>query len=415
MKKSLIAPLAVGLALLSLTACSSASAPGGSKDLGPDTIDDALAINQIQVVGSHNSYHREASKREKSLRKAIVGDLANALEYNYATVGEQLGQDNVRQLEFDVWADPKGGLYAKPLIRTLTLGGPTDPELRQPGNKVLHIQDIDYRSNCLTFRDCLQEVKTWSDKHPAHIPITLLIEFKDTALTWTAAQKKEVREQQAEATEGKTATQKAQIASAVKAALLADPVPWTGPLMDTVDADITSVFTPEETITPDDVRDGAETLESAVLNKGWPTIGTSRGKVMFLMDNAGTYRDSYLQGHPSLKGRVLFTNSTPGQPDAAFVEQNDPIGQNTAKIQDLVRKGYLVRTRADQDTAQARTDDTSLRDAALASGAQFVSTDYPAPGIAARFGTDYAVTLPGQVSVRCNPVFAAELCAAGNK
>lgn len=110
--------------------------------------------------------------------------------------------------------------------------------MRAPGNKVLHIQDIDYHSNCVTFRECLQEVKTWSDRHPEHIPITFLIEFKDTPLTWTAAQKQEVREQQAEITEGKPASERKKIVASVKEALLADPVPWTSSRMDTVDADI---------------------------------------------------------------------------------------------------------------------------------------------------------------------------------
>ena len=77
----------------------------------------------------------------------------------------------------------------------------------------------------------------------------------------------------------------------------------------------------------------------------------------------------------------MFTNSTPGQPDAAFIKENDPTGANQARIADEVRRGYVVRTRADADTRQARTGDTTMRDAALASGAQWVSTDYPAPGM----------------------------------
>jgi hypothetical protein len=102
---------------------------------------------------------------------------------------------------------------------------------------------------------------------------------------------------------------------------------------------------------------------------------------------------------------VLFTNSTPGQPDAAFVEENDPTGDNQARIQDEVRRGYVVRTRADADTAQARTGDTTMRDAALSSGAQWVSTDYPTVTDSARFGTGYAVQIPG--IARCTPIAPA--------
>jgi hypothetical protein len=61
------------------------------------------------------------------------------------------------------------------------------------------------------------------------------------------------------------------------------------------------------------------------------------------------------------------------------------------RIRDLVGRGYVVRTRADADTREARADDPTRRRLALASGAQWVSTDYPAPGIAARFGSRYRV------------------------
>ena len=42
----------------------------------------------------------------------------------------------------------------------------------------------------------------------------------------------------------------------------------------------------------------------------------------------------------------------PGEPDAAFVKLNDPVG-NESLIQDMVSAGYVVRTRADADTIQS--------------------------------------------------------------
>jgi len=115
----------------------------------------------------------------------------------------------------------------------------------------------------------------------------------------------------------------------------------------------------------------------------------------------------YLAGHPSLRGRILFTNATPGQPDAAFVERNDgPAAEITA----LVRQGYLVRSRTDADTKQARANDTSTRDSAIASGAQLLSTDYPVSE-PARWPGHYVVTLPGKAVARCNPVNAPSTCS----
>jgi hypothetical protein len=116
----------------------------------------------------------------------------------------------------------------------------------------------------------------------------------------------------------------------------------------------------------------------------------------------------YLEGHPSLRGRVLFTNSTPGQPDAAFLERNDG---PPAEIAALVRKGYLIRTRTDTDTKEARTDDTARRDAMIAGGAQILSTDYPADE-PAKWEGHFFVALPdGARIARCNPVNAPASCA----
>jgi hypothetical protein len=339
-----------------------------------------VRLNQLQMIGSHNSYHLEAPKVEADLRTQIDPAGQQALEYSHLPLPDQFGQQAVRQIELDVWADPNGWLYASPLIRWATNGGPYELAMLAPGTKVLHIQDIDYHTSCLSLVACLQQVKGWSDGHGDHVPIAILLELKDTPIE-------------------------------VAGIPFTVPVPWTSDRMDALDAEIRSVFGEDRMITPDDVRGTARTLEQGVLGTGWPTLNASRGKVMFLMDNDGSYRTSYLAGHDSLRGRVMFTNSTPGQPDAAFVKENDPTGSvNQARIKAEVRRGYVVRTRADADTQQARTGDTSMRDAALASGAQWVSTDYPAPGMSARFGTTYVVQLPGGVPARCNPVNAPPAC-----
>jgi hypothetical protein len=61
---------------------------------------------------------------------------------------------------------------------------------------------------------------------------------------------------------------------------------------------------------------------------------------------------------------------------------------------------------------QAKSGDTTRRDAAFASGGQIVSTDYPVRGMAARWGTDYYAALPGRLVARCNPVNAPAFCSS---
>jgi hypothetical protein len=301
---------------------------------------------------------------------------AIAWQYTHPPLAFQFQAQGIRQIELDVFADPDGGLYATRIALALIgqdhVSG--EPELDEPGFKVLHVQHADFDTTCLTLVSCLGQVKAWSDANPTHLPIMILIEAKDEPFF---------------------------------VPILPRPIPIDAALFHDLDAEIRSVFPDERMILPDHVRGGSATLEEAVLTNGWPTLAQARGKVLFALDNGGSKRDQYRDGADSLEGRVLFTNSFPGQPDAAFVKLNDPLGDATL-IPELVQEGYIVRTRADADTEQARSGDTSMRDAALISGAQYVSTDYADPD--PRFGTGYTVELPGGAVARCNPVNGPAFC-----
>jgi hypothetical protein len=131
---------------------------------------------------------------------------------------------------------------------------------------------------------------------------------------------------------------------------------------------------------------------------------------MFVMDNAGSYRDTYTAGHPTLEHRMIFTNSDNGRPDAAFIKLNNPIGDAT-RIHDAVAGGLVTRTRADADTFEARANNTAPRDAAIAGGAQWVSTDFEVPGRA--YGQPYYVAIPGGTPARCNPINSPPWCTSG--
>jgi hypothetical protein len=343
-----------------------------------DNPDDHLRLNQIQVVGTHNSYHAGIAPSDSQLWLHNKPEIYQTLDYRHASLTRQL-ESGVRQIELDVFSDEKGGLFAHPLGPKMVAdsGLPPDPDfdpdhvMEKPGFKVMHIQDFDYRSVCQPFTACLAEVKSWSDAHPNHLPIFILIENKDEPLTLGLP----------------TAT----------------PEPFTTARFDALDAEIASVIPRGKMITPDDVRGTAKSLSAAVRHHHWPTLAEARGKLVFLMDQKHVTK-LYLEGHPALKGRLLFTNAEPGAPDAAFVEVND---NHPDQIAALVRQGYLVRTRTDEGTIEARKNDISRRDALMASGAQILSTDYPASEPAT---SGYQVAFPGQRSVRCNVLLAPKSC-----
>lgn len=335
-----------------------------------------LRLNQLQSMATHNSYHREVSFAEQKFMELNDPNFRNLL-YSHASLPQQFERQRARGIELDVFPDPDGGLYADPLIRKAAgLPPPADADLKKPGFKVLHWADFDYQSSCVTLKGCLTQVKEWSQRQPGHVTVPILLELKQT-------------DPRLEEQGG------------------AKSPPWDTAMLDALDAEIRSVFPDDDTVTPDDLRRPGKTLEQSVLRHGWPKISQTRGQTMFLMDNDDQQlQDAYRAGgRESLQGRVLFTDSEPGRADAAFMKVNDPTGANKAVIQDLVKRGYFVRTRSDIPLDQAASGDTGMLRDALDSGAQMVSTDFPVPGLAARYGSDYVAELPGGRDVaRCNPV-----------
>lgn len=338
-----------------------------------------LRLNEIQSMATHNSYHREVSFEEQRLMGEVDPEFRTLL-YSHASLPTQFERQRARGIELDVFPDPEGGLYADPLIRKQAGLPPLkDPEWQKPGFKVLHWADFDYNTSCVSLRSCLTQVKEWSQRQPGHVTAPVLLELKET-------------DPRMEERGG------------------AESPEWDTEMLDALDREIREVFPEEATVTPDDVRRPGETLEESVRERGWPRVSQTRGQVMFLMDNDDPkLQDAYRAGgRESLQGRVLFTDSEPGRADAAFMKVNDPTKGGASQIRDLVSDGYFVRTRSDVPLDQATSGDTRMLREALDSGAQMVSTDFPVPGLAARYGSDYVAELPGGAAVRCNTVSLPE-------
>jgi hypothetical protein len=334
-------------------------------------------LNQIQVIGSHNSYHIEPAPAVHALIAATGPRHAEAIEYTHRPMAEQLSRLGIRQVELDVFNDPKGGLFAAPAARRMVRARQQDPgldpdahgQLQKPGLKVLHVPDFDYLSTAPTFVDALKQIRSWSQANRRHVPIMILVELK----------------------------------SGVEPGIRTRTVPFGSFELAQLETEILSVFARTEILTPDCVRGRYETLPEAIRAEGWPALEAVRGLVIFAIDNEGAVRERYLDGHPALRDRLMFVSVAPGHPAAAWFKINDPI-KDFDRIQKLVRAGFLVRTRADADTRQSRTNDIAQRDKAFASGAQFISTDYAEPD---RRFSSYVVRFPGGQVARTNPVSGA--------
>ena len=322
------------------------------------TVREEIKLNQVQLIGSHNSY-------KIGIEKPLMNYLAtenpelSGLEYEHIPLSEQL-ELGLRGLELDIFYDPEGGYYTDPKGLEIVKSQGEEPQsfddeqkLQSPGLKIFHIQDIDFRSHQLLFKDALRELKKWSQAHEGHTPIIITLNAKDGEIP-----------------------------------RLRKPLPFTAEALQSIDTEIREVLNEERLITPDRVRGNDKTLEQAVLDRGWPLLDEVKGRFLFVLDEGEEKTNEYLSCFPSLKGAVLFVNQEEGNPNAAFRIVNDPI-ENFEKIKNLVALGYMVRTRADADTQEARENDYSRFEKAKASGAHVITTDYYLPS--KLFDSDFKV------------------------
>lgn len=258
-------------------------------------------------------------------------------DYEHAPLDVQLESQGVRAIELDIQWDERCGRF-----------------------RVLHLPILDARTTCDLFTDCLSVVRRWSDAHTAHHPLFIQIEPRNA---WDA--------------------------------------PTTELRMTAMEAEILSVFPRELVVTPDEVRGTALTLPAAIETRGWPTLGATRGRAIFFIDNTGPIRNVYTHGGRDLNGRLAFIDSEVGDPFAGVMVLNNPRG---ADVPAAVRAGYLVRVFS--WTAGDEVLDPAVTAAGLASGAHIISTDFP---VTARGGVD-GVRIPGGTPSRCNPLVAPSGC-----
>jgi calcium-dependent phosphoinositide phospholipase C len=318
---------------------STTSGTTGTPDAGPTfhyAHDDTLRLNQFQAKGTHNSYHIAQPEAIK------------ALAYTHAPLDVQFREEGVRQIELDTHYNYQKEVY-----------------------EVYHLGTIDEGTTCRLFVDCLKTIKTWSDANPAHLPIFIQIEPKDSPT-------KDESED----------------------------------LFKRLEDEVLSVFPKERVVTPDSVRGSAKSVREGLAANGWPTLGEVRGKIIFFVDNSTGFREYYTHENKDLEGRLMFIDGEVDSPWAGVILANTP-DTDAAKIAAALKANLIVRTRADGDNEEPYAGDTTHRDEAIASGAQMISTDYPVAvkGVPA-MGAAYVVEIPEGTPARCNPVTAPKECAS---
>lgn len=351
-----------------------------------------VRISDLQFIGTHNSYHIRPDQAVFDLMRATgyqesarwTGPaLEQALSFTHPPLSEQL-ELGLRVFELDVFDDPEGGRYASPgflkAVDAPVSAGlePVDPrgDLLRPGFKVFHSVDTDVRSQCLLLTGCLQDIRDWSDAHPGHMPIFIQLETKEGA--------------------------KPALADAYTPVV---PPEFDAQTWQRLQAEILSVFAREQIFTPDDLKGDHASVNAAVREDGWPPADALAGRIVFLLLDSRTQQEEYVSLIEGGMEPLLFPSLDENDPHTAWLIRPTPKRET---IRPLVEAGFLVYTRADAHSAEARRGDSRRAEEALASGAQFISTDYPIPN--PEIGA-YAVSFGGAY-VRCNTVIRRDNCAA---
>ena len=119
----------------------------GSLSAADETTKPPLHLNQIQVVGTHNSYHL---RPPAAMLKAAMSIRKDAKEWDYSrqTLDRQLDQ-GVRSFELDLHISNKGW-------------------------QVMHVPAFDPGTTVPKFVDALRVIRDWSDQHPRHVPYLIV-------------------------------------------------------------------------------------------------------------------------------------------------------------------------------------------------------------------------------------------------
>jgi len=309
-----------------------------------------LRLNDVRVLASHNSYKKNPDPKVLKFLSKVknkIGEENNPiqLEYGHELLTTQLNDFMIRGFEFDIYYDSKGRKFEKRKINSFIFGMKKKSNadgLKTPGFKVLHIADIDYETNYHTLEVALEELQSWSERNPMHCPIFINIEIK--------------------------ATSPADLSPFLRFLGFKRATKFTASTFNLLDSLVTTIFAPDQLYTPIQMKKNYSSIRERINKEGWPLLSDSRGKVFIILegDNIDLYDN---------KGeRPLFVYGDQADVNTLFLLRNDPI-DNEIQINKLTDE-YIVRTRTDAGTLEARANNHERFNAALNSNAQILSTDY---------------------------------------
>lgn len=286
-----------------------------------EEIKNGVKYNEVQFLGTHNSYQIAATEEYKQLFRTL-SDLtfglisAETAEFTMDSLTEQL-ELGIRGLEIDIETVDKDG---------------------DVSFIVTHNPQLDNTTSCYDFEKAIEEIKMWSDHNPGHLPVTVIIEPKkgvvpvDNMKNFTMEYVKAMEE-------------------------------------------IICEKMGDSLLIPKDMMGDYESFKAMREADGWLTLEKTMGKVLFLLHDT-TVTSEYIKQDESIKSQVMFPMLRYDDRDkeyASFIIDNEPDKALSHEAESIERCNLIVRTRADSFPKA----DEKRYEMVNNCSSQIISTDYP--------------------------------------
>ena len=304
------------------------------------------------LIGCIGEEEKEEPLEEIRLNHLRMKGTHNSYHVKTPVISTIDSENNYTHANLDVQADRLG-------VRQFELDVHYVPGM---GLRVFHTLR-DSSTNCLGFIGCMEILLNWSNQNQNHAPLWIFVEPKDEPL-------------------------------------LVEELD----ILEIIQSEISATWPIEQIITPENVQGDATDLRSAITTIGWPTLEESRGKVLFVLLDKTEIRDLYVERNPTLQNQTMFAIVEENHSLASIISFVNP-DTHGERLRNAAEMGFMVRTRPDEATVEAREMNYTRFEKTLETGANFITTDFPGSDLE----VGYSIWLP-EGPVMCNPQTAPSHC-----
>ena len=283
--------------------------------------EDGIKLNEIAILGTHNSYQTLATSETRFLMGIIDAITLkklglNTFDFEMDTLTEQL-EMGVRNVEID--------------IETLDKDNKIE-------FKVTHNSLIDNASSAYDFEKALKEIKMWSDNNPNHIPVIIIVEPKSFVIEINGLKK--------------FSLEYAKELEKVVADTLGDSL-----------------------LTPADMLRDYSSFKEMRENDDWISLKEAQGKILVLLHDCDV-TESYIALDETIRTQKMFPMlryDDRNETYTSFILENDAFRANDRKAENIDESNLIVRTRADVYPEYSDERYKVIEDC----GSQIITTDFP--------------------------------------